>query len=392
MKIKLLLIVCCTFLISSQAQQRQLSPEAEISVLTIGPGALLNDSFGHNAFRIKDKTYNVDLVFNYGVYDFRAPNFYLKFAQGKLNYLMAADSFSDFYASYSRQDRTIQEQVLNLSMDEKQQLYDYLLTNYKPENRYYLYDFFYDNCATRIRDVVNDALEKNVAYNVPQNLEVKTFRALIHDHVNRNSWGGFGIDLALGAVIDKKATPDEHMYLPKYIFEFFENATYTNNNLVKESKVLYEKKTAFEEQNFWSSPLAIFGFLGMIILILTYFDHKNKRRSKWLDVFLFGFTGIIGIIVLLLWFATDHSATAQNYNLLWAFPLNLFVIFQLFRSKISAWFLRYLKFLVILLCLLTLHWLIGVQIYAIGLIPLLVGLIIRYIYLIFYYNSVLKSA
>jgi hypothetical protein len=391
MKIKLLFVVCLALHLFTYGQQRQLSSEAEISVLTIGPGTLLNDSFGHNAFRIKDKIFQIDIVFNYGVYDFSAPNFYLKFARGKLNYLMDADAYQDFYSVYARQDRTIQEQTLNLSQPEKQQLYEYLLNNYKPENRFYLYDFFYDNCATRIRDVVADALQEKIEFNIPKNFEEKTFRALIHDHVDRNTWGSFGIDVALGAVIDKKASPNEHMYLPKYIYEFFESATYNNEPLVKESKVIYQKAKSTKSKNFWVSPLFIFGILGILIIIITYKDHKKQRRSKCLDLFLFGITGSIGLLVLLLWFATDHTATAQNYNLLWAFPLNLFVIHQLYRKQIKGWFLRYLKFLVIMLSLLTMHWLIGVQIYALGLIPLLIALFIRYIYLVIYYNTALKA-
>ncbi len=216
----------------------------------------------------------------------------------------------------------------------------------------------------------------------------KTFRSLIHDHVDRNSWGGFGIDIALGSVIDKDASPYEHMYLPKYIFSFFETATRKNSDkLVEQTKVIYKKKEFNMSKTWLFSPLAVFGLLSIIIISITYFDHKKKRRSKWLDVVLFTFTGLIGVLIILLWFATNHSATAQNYNLLWAFPLNLLLIAQLFKKKIKNWFKRYLKFLVIILCLMILHWIIGIQVYAIGLIPLLIALFIRYVYLVKFYNS-----
>ncbi|EPR74566.1 hypothetical protein ADIWIN_0418 [Winogradskyella psychrotolerans RS-3] len=102
---------------------------------------------------------------------------------------------------------------------------------------------------------------------------------------------------------------------------------------------------------------------------------------------LFSVTGIIGIVILLLWFATDHSATAQNYNVLWAFPLNIFVVAQLLKPKVKTWFKKYLKFLIIMLCLLTSHWIIGVQVFAIGLIPLLIALLVRYIYLVKFFNQ-----
>ncbi|WP_100611995.1 lipoprotein N-acyltransferase Lnb domain-containing protein [Confluentibacter lentus] len=377
------------FVKTTYSQQNILSDKAEISVLTVGPGASLNDSFGHNGFRIKDMVKGTDLVFNYGVYDFTAPNFYLKFAQGKLNYLIGVDYYEDFFNSYVLQNRTIEEQVLNLSQSEKQKLFDYLINNYKPENRRYLYDFFYDNCATKIKDVTNITLNNTIQFKEPNNFKQQTFRELIHSNLNRNSWGCFGIDLALGSVIDRKASPEEHMFLPKYIHSFFKNATIkkTGEPLVKESKVLYKKMDKPESSNFLTSPLFVFGIMGLLILFITYKDFKNKKQSVWLDVTLFSITGLIGIVILLLWFATDHTGTHQNYNLLWACVLNIFMIGQLLKKQTSGWFIKYLKFLVILLCLLTLHWIIGVQVFAIGLIPLLIALMIRYLYLIKLYSN-----
>ena len=381
---KLVLFICMSFLGCLNAQQKQLYPKAQISVLSIGPGTSLNDAFGHSAFRIKDQRAHIDLVFNYGIYDFSTPNFYLKFAQGKLNYLCGVNYYQDFYESYVAQNRTIKEQILDLSQDEKQGLFNYLLNNVKPENRAYLYDFFYDNCATRIRDVLEKVANDSIVFKAPDAFKQKTFRRLIHDHVNQNSWGSFGIDLALGAVIDKKASGYEHMFLPEYINTFFENATFNGSNkrLVKQSRVLYKKLERPKPRNFLSSPLFVFINMSLIILLITYFDYKKKKRTAWLDITLFSITGIIGILMLLLWFATDHGATAQNYNLLWASALNVFMMGQLFRKKISPWFIKYLKFLVIMLCLLMLHWSIGVQVFAITLIPLLIALLLRYVFLI----------
>lgn len=389
MQKKLLFLCLFLFVEVITAQQDILSEQAEISVLTIGSGALLNDSFGHNAFRVKDPVKGIDLAFNYGVYDFETPNFYLKFAQGKLNYLIGLNYYEDFFEAYISQNRSIKEQVLNLSQIEKQKLFDYLLNNIKPENRRYLYDFFYDNCATKIKDVTNIALNNSIQFNDPRDFKPQTFRELIHSNLNRNSWGCFGIDLALGSVIDKKATPEEHMFLPKYIYRFFEVATIKNSNkpLIKKSNVLYEKIDAPIPSQLLTSPLFIFGILGGFILFITYTDFKKQKQSVWLDITLFSLTGIIGILILLLWFATDHKGTHQNYNLLWACALNILVIGQLLKQKTSTWFIKYLKFLVILLCLLTLHWVIGVQVFAIGLIPFLIALFIRYLFLIKYYSN-----
>ena len=388
MKLKLFTFIFLINIVSIFAQQFQLSPEAKISVLTIGAGESLNDAFGHNGFRIKDNSLGIDVVYGYGEYDFDAPNFYLKFAQGKLNYLISRHNFSDIVYHYSQNNRNIDEQVLNLTKEEKQKLFNFLENNYKPENRRYLYDFFYDNCATRIRDVAIKATDRSIDFNVPKNFEPKTFRTLIHDHVGLNTWGSFGIDIALGSVIDRKASVNEHMFLPKYIHDFFENATLNSTqNLVESSSNLYEKKATRSSSNFLLSPIILMGLIGFIILFFTYKDYKNNTRSKWLDLIIFGTTGIIGVLILLLWFATDHSATAQNYNVLWAFPLNIIVIGQLLRPTVKNWFKSYLKFLVIMLCLMTLHWVIGVQVFAIGLIPLLIALLVRYVFLIQFFNQ-----
>jgi hypothetical protein len=365
------------------AQTITLSKDATVAVLTFGPGASLNDAFGHNAFRITDKTRGIDLVYGYGEYDFEAPFFYLKFAQGKLNYMLSRHNFRDIYRYYSRHNRDINEQILNLTTKEKQKLFNYLEYNYKPENRRYLYDFFYDNCATRIRDVAELATESPIEYTIPKDFVPKTFRSLIYEHVDKNTWGSLGIDLALGSIIDRKASPREHMFLPKYVHDFFATATIgMERSLVKSSAQLNTAEDREDRLNFLVSPFFILGVLALGILYLTYKDHKNNSRTTWLDMSLAIFTGLIGIILFLLWFATDHTATGYNYNLLWAFPLNLILLWQLRKRNPKPWVKGYLKFLLLMLCLLTLHWLIGVQVFALSLIPFFLVLAIRYVYVL----------
>lgn len=371
------------------SQNRQLSNNAEISIITIGPGQSLVDNFGHSALRVFDKSQNFDVIYNYGVYDFDN-TFILKFARGKLNYrLKLENSSSHFFKYYAVQNRTIKEQVLNLDLIQKQKLYDFLVENEKPENRYYLYDFFYDNCASILRDIINEEIDDKVVFNLPDDFEQKTFRRLIHSKINQNTWGSLGIDVALGSVIDIYATPEEHMFLPDFVHDFFGKATYkiSGKNLVKSERLIFEARDLRKKENFITSPLLIFSIVGLLIFFITYNDYKKQTRSRWLDVFLFALTGLIGVFILLLWFATDHTATAQNYNLLWAFVINLFVIGQVLKKRFSNWFIKYLKFLVIALCLFTLHWVIGVQVFAIGIIPLLIALLIRYLFLIRYFKS-----
>ena len=382
-------LILCAFFCCVIVPAQDLSENAEISVITIGPGSSLNDAFGHSAFRIKDTKKGLDLVFNYGVYDFEAPNFILKFTQGKLDYLIGLNRFDNFYNAYTAQNRSITSQILNLSSTEKQQLFNYLINNYKPENRRYLYDFLFNNCATKIKEVTNLATQNPIDFNIPKDYSEATFRTLIQNNLNKNSWGSLGIDIALGSVIDRYATPEQHMFLPKNIHSFFDIATIQNSNtpLVKTRKTLFKASAKNKTSNFIFSPLFLFGILGLVIVFITYNDFKTGKRTKTLDFILFGVTGLAGVVIMLLWFATDHQTTKNNYNLLWANPLNLILLFQILKTTLPNWVNKFLKFLIILLCLLVFHWVTGVQVFAIALIPLLIALFIRYIFLITHSNT-----
>ncbi len=372
--------------VSAKAQFVPLSETSEISIITIGPGAELYDKFGHSAFRIQDSLNGVDVVFNYGVYDFDTPNFYTKFAQGKLLYQLGVSYYQPFFQSYVAQNRWVKEQTLNLNYTEKQAISDFLWNNARPENKKYKYDFFFDNCATKIRDVVQIVLGDKLEYNEDYIKEELTFRQLIQQNLQANSWGSLGIDIALGAVIDRKAKPIEYQFLPDYVYEAAANAVIIRNgsseSLVKQTTVLFENTSTPNESNFLLSPLFVLGILGLIIVVVTYRDYKRNKRSRYLDLFLFFFTGLVGVFLLLLWFATDHTATAYNYNLLWAFPISILVILAISKRHASKKLKRYTVMLLLLLVLLTIHWITGVQVFAIGLLPLLVALVVRYVYLV----------
>ncbi len=388
---KLYLILALFFIsVTSYAQKIILSENAEVSILTIGPGQQLYDSFGHSAFRIKDQSQNIDVVYNYGTYDFETPNFYLKFAKGKLMYQLAFNNYKPFYNYYVRQNRWIKEQVLHISAAEKQAMFDYLQSNAKPENKDYLYDFLFDNCATRIRDVMVTVLGDNLVFNDDHITEDYSFRELIQKNVYWNSWGSFGMDVAIGAVVDRNATIWQYQFLPQYVFEGAANATLTNgsstHDLVKVSKSIFENTETKPNSNFFSSPLFIFGIIGLLILYITYTDFKKGTRSRYLDGILFFVTGLIGVLLLLLWVATEHSTTSTNYNLLWAFPLSLFFVLAISKKSPKKWMRKYVFFQILLLALLCMHWVTGVQIFAYGLIPLLIALVIRSIYLLKFFS------
>ncbi len=386
------LILVHILLISTvKAQKITLSESAAISVLTMGPGTNLNDSFGHSAFRISDTNQNIDVVYNYGVYNFDTPNFYLKFVKGQLMYQLDRTDFSLFYQHYSDQDRWIKEQVLNLTLKEKQELFDFLQKNYLPENRKYIYDFFFENCATRIRDVLAGVLKNKLVFDKNFVSKTHTFRQLIQKNVHWNSWGSFGMDLAIGAVVDRNASSWEHQFLPEYIFKALEKGQIKRGlgatDLVKKTSILNKKTAKEKSETLLMSPFFIISLLAFIILGVTFKDYQNNSRSRWMDGGLYTLTGIIGVFLLLLWFATDHFATQNNYNLLWAVPLSLFFAIEIAKQNPKNWLKKYIMFQILMLLLLGIHWITGVQSYPVALLPLLIALSIRYIFIFKFLNN-----
>ena len=389
LKKKIILFILLFTLLSNA--QLKLSNASEISVLTIGSGHLLNDSFGHNAIRVKDSLYNFDLVFDYGRYDFESKGFYLNFARGKLDYMVGRSAFEDFLSFYKYQNRQVNEQQLNLSTKQKTAFYNFLTENMKPEKRYYPYDFFYNNCATKIIDAIESILADQIKYSPPIAFKKETFRNLIRSDLNINSWGSLAIDIALGSKIDQKATIKEHVFLPKNLYLLLENSITASTNLkiVKKSKLLNSSTATTKTSEGLFSPLAILSLIALLILFITFNDYKKNNRSIWLDVILFAFTGFVGLVLLLLWFATDHEATAYNYNLLWAFAINLLFIPSILKTQLSNRGIKYIVFLVILLTLMIMHWMTGVQSFSIGLIPFLIAISVRYLFLIRHFKKLI---
>lgn len=370
-------------------QINTLAKDAEISIITIGPGKQLYDSFGHNAIRVSDPSNGKDLAFNYGTFDFNTPNFYIKFGQGKLPYALSVSTYDGFLRNYIAEKRWIKQQKLDLTYGEKIAIFEFLLNNAQPSNREYQYDFFFDNCATRIRDVLAVNLGSKLSYQEKQYAPfLYSFRELIQQRLHWNSWGSLGIDIALGAVIDRTANPWEHQFLPDYVFESLKSATITRNNktsaLIKKETTINNPGPRARNSAFLLSPFFVFLVIALGIVYRTLRDSKQQKRCRWLDTVLFFVTGIVGVLLLVLWLATDHTATINNYNILWAFPVNLIFFTLLSKKTPKKWLSRYLSFLIILLILLVVHWCTGVQVFAGALLPLLIALFIRYVYVIRY--------
>ncbi|WP_456422831.1 lipoprotein N-acyltransferase Lnb domain-containing protein [Lutibacter sp.] len=383
---KNLLLFVLFFVFLQLTAQQKLSPKATVSVITCGPGDELYTAFGHSAFRIYDPILSVDKVYNYGTFDFNAPNFYLNFAKGKLTYQLSTSSFNRFIRIYKYENRWVKAQELNLTIVDVQKVYAFLENNAKPQNKYYRYDFFYNNCATKIEDIIQQVLKNKVTFSYNYINSNKTHRDLIADYTHNFKWAKFGIDLALGSVIDKKATKKEYNFLPDYIFKTFKNAVITNEKnqitpLVKKtSTVISSKKIKAPYRLF--SPFNVLLLLSLLIIFVTYRNYKSKRRTKFIDFALYFSTGIIGVIVLLLWFATSHTATYKNLNFLWAFAPNLIVSFIVLKNKLPKWIFIYNRILLVLITLTFIVWILKIQIFNLAIIPFLLALIIRYEYLI----------
>ncbi len=378
----LILLVLVSAPLRTFAQTQELSASAQISILTCGPGEELYASFGHTAIRVLDTSLGIDEVYNYGTFDFNTPNFYYKFSRGKLLYSLSVSDFQRFMYTYDLEQRWVKEQLLALNQNDKQQLFLFLQRNRLPQYRDYKYDFLFDNCATKIPEVLKNVLGDRLQFSDTHLTQSKTFRDLIQQNLNYNSWSSFGIDLALGSVIDREARPSEFMFLPNYVRLQLNNSTLDKTVFVKKSKDLLSFPNHPKSSRFLSSPLFFLLLLLTICCILTYNDYTRKRRTRWFDFLLFFTTGILGCLIVFLWFMTDHSSTVQNFNICWAMPFNLVLSFYLLKKrKFSSQLLGYLVFLIAMLFLVLLLWVLGYQIFSPLLSILLLILTIRYTFL-----------
>lgn len=353
----------------------------EISLLTCDPGDQLYSSFGHSAIRVREiGSEGRDMVFNFGTFDFDTPNFYGKFATGKLNYMLSVTTYDRFIIEYDYFKRGVREQVLDMSMDQKDFLVQHLDALYDPARRFYKYDFFFNNCATKVRDAFEIAIGKQLVWNDSVASEEKTFRTLIDESVYPLPWADLGIDLALGAVIDRNATEREKQFLPGYMESAFAKATIVGDGpsrpLVKETRVILEYPK--EEKSIGIlNPYVVFWVLAVAYGIVTFFGFRKGRLFKGLDVGLFSLLGIVGMVVAFLWFFTDHSATLWNWNILWAFPGHLVLAWALLKDSKKAWISKYLLGVLIAVSLALLIWITGIQSFHPSLVPLFLIILLR---------------
>ena len=312
------LFLALPFLSVSANNYIPLSDEAQLSVLTCTAGEELYTAFGHTAVRVYDPINDIDWTFNYGTFDFSTPHFYYKFVRGETYYQLAVQNTDGFRRIYDYEGRQVFEQTLNLSSAQKQKLFDALLDNYQPQNRYYLYNFVFDNCATRVADILKQYVTLSNAEYARQT-DLYTFRRAIDYYTGINSWGGFGIDFIFGKDADKVMTAEQHLFLPEQLMLYLKDAVLSDGEpVVKQSNI---GEFGSPRYSFWLSPKLACIVLCLLILVLTWLDCRRKKISWWFDVVSAVVFSLLGIIGCMLTFFSIHPLVTNNFNLLLYNPL-----------------------------------------------------------------------
>lgn len=300
----------------------------EISILTCTPGKDMYAKFGHTALRVRDYTIHRDVVFNYGCFDYNANNFVLKFLLGQTDYLLDAEEFEYLKYRYGMLGNGVSEQVLNLSQEEGNRLLALLLENLRPENQEYRYNWLYDNCTERARDVIEKAVDGRIEYAGMVDEEM-TVRDMLHECLEKSPWVSFGIDMILGDEIDRKADKRIMMFLPNVFKTELDGAYIVKSNGEKleyvagRSKVL-EDTNGPDEAYLLGSPLFVFSLLLLCTIGLTLKEFKRKRITVWLDVTLHTCQGLAGLLVAFLFFLSEHPAVDSNWLVILFNPIPLF--------------------------------------------------------------------
>jgi hypothetical protein len=326
-----------------------------ISVLTCTPGDELYSTFGHSAIRVVNNVSHTDVVYNYGSFNFQEPGFYTKFIRGKLSFYLSTDDFDSFMEEYREKNRGVVEQVLNLTCSEKQNIVMLMNLNLMPGNRFYKYDWTFDNCTTRLRDLLEKAADTSVHFGEILHTK-KTFRDLIYVYLDKNDkqWSKLGIDILLGSPTDALIKGSQVMFLPDYLMKTFDSTTIDTRHLVLEKHDLVVQHEAPLNNQWYTHPLFLFTCFFLLVVLLSFSKSKFvKNLLVAFDGFLFFITGILGFLLLFMWFGTDHLMCKDNFNLLWAWPTNAIAAFYMHSAQRpgTRYFMIYATFnLVLFVC------------------------------------------
>ena len=326
-KMWLLGIFSLCFLLPVKALQPQDS--IQFSLLTCAPGSEIYALFGHTALRYQNFSDQTDLVFNYGMFSFNTPHFVFRFVKGETDYQLGITPYPYFESEYALRGSSVYEQELNLTPAEKWKLLSLLEENYRPENRVYRYNYFYDNCTTRARDQIERSIDGTVVY--PEGKEGKTFRSIVHEFTAGSSWDELGIDLCLGAEADKPIDSRLQMFAPFYMRDFAAQAYILQPDgsrrplVVKETKIV-DVVPEEAAPSFPLSPMLCAScFLALLVLVAWWQWRIGRIWWGW-DLLLFGLQGLAGCIITFLFFFSVHPTVGSNWMLILFNPLPLLLL------------------------------------------------------------------
>jgi len=334
---KLPILIVALLLQSIYAMAQKPGNDLKISILTCAYGKEIYAAFGHSAFRVQSNARRIDKVYNYGTFNYHQPMFVLKFVRGFLDYAVSGYDYRLFCAEYISEKREVHEQLLNLSPEQAQAVYDFLEWNALEKNRYYKYNFLEDNCATRIRDVLINACGDRIVF--PDTTYSFTLRDAIDERIDEMPWFRFGITLLMGLPVDKKATAMTAMFLPDYVYSTVDAASIERDGerlpLVSRSGVVVraDKPVSRTDILTYISPALLLWILLAVWAWFTYKEVKNNTYHSGGDKALLFVLGMFGILLIVMWFFTEHTVTARNMNLLWALPTHVVAAWAVKSSK-----------------------------------------------------------
>jgi len=354
----------------------------KVSLLTCEPGTEIYALFGHTAIRYENSPKGIDAVFNYGMFDFRAPNFIWRYIKGETDYQLGVVDYQYFAEEYTSRNSAVYQQTINLLPTEKEKLWDALSENYLPENRTYRYNFFYDNCATRPRDKIEESINGIIHYN--KNNSRQSFRDIIHECTKGHEWAEFGIDLCLGSKADEPIDYRLKMFAPFYLMNAVSTAKIVTKenkerSLVSSTSQVITKSGNIEEQKTakYPAPLQVSIFLLLVTLLVSFWGLKKKKVFWGYDIVLFITAGCAGCIIAFLACFSEHPAVSPNYLLFFLHPIHLlYVPFMVQNARKRKKDLYHLINFAILTLFIVL-WGIIPQRFALAVLPLALSLWVR---------------
>jgi len=311
-------------------------------LITCGPGTETYSIYGHSALRIVIPGERIDSVYNWGVFDFATKNFAWKFAKGRLDYMVIAESPRGFMGEYFYEKRYVYSQQFNLNSNELRILINLVHKNLQPENAKYRYDFFYDDCSTRIRDLIEKAVGDILKYPPAETGKIPSFRDMVGKYQNPYPWLKFGVDLIMGSTADKKAVFRDRMFLPIDLKEEL-SKTFVNRSgkmipLLQNPVVLLDFKAPDTTPYFLLAPSFIFTIVITIVLILSALI-KNRKIIRIIDIIIYSVFSVLSVLMIFFNFFTDHQQMKWNLNILWLNPFIIACLMTLILNKTGmVWF------------------------------------------------------